>query len=127
MKILNWFVFFLLAGATSVFAAEAKSPAVLLQQGIYAEETEGNLDKAMQFYEKAIGINPKDQNAYYNMGNAYYDKGNLDRAIQSYEKVVELNPKYSDAYFNLGVAYDTAGNSGKAIEEYEKRQRRFGK
>lgn len=30
----------------------AESPAVLLQQGRYAEETEGNLDKAMEIYEQ---------------------------------------------------------------------------
>ncbi|GAG26750.1 unnamed protein product, partial [marine sediment metagenome] len=45
---------FLIMAASFMSAAEAKSSAVLLQEAVYAEQIEGDLDAAMGIYRKII-------------------------------------------------------------------------
>ncbi|MGB9742145.1 MAG: tetratricopeptide repeat protein, partial [bacterium] len=40
-----------------------------------------DLEKAIQYYTRAIELNPKFAKAYNNRGNVYYDKGEFDLAI----------------------------------------------
>jgi len=101
MKKLNVIVFFLLAVAVSAFAAEAKSPAVLLQQGIYAEETEGNLDKAMGIYSQ-IRSDYNDVEritaiATYQLGLCNLKKDNKQKAIELFQEVVNYYPEQTVA------------------------------
>jgi tetratricopeptide (TPR) repeat protein len=80
----------------------------------------GDYDQAIESYEKAIELNPKDALAYRNMGIGYKNKGNYDQAIASYEKAIELNPKYALAYHNMGISYAKKGEYDKAISSYKK-------
>ncbi|OGP69033.1 MAG: hypothetical protein A2170_06220 [Deltaproteobacteria bacterium RBG_13_53_10] len=61
-----------------------------------------------------------DAEAYYNRGNAYWDKGQLDQAILDYNRALELNPGYAEAYNNRGVAYRNKGQYDQAILDYNK-------
>ncbi len=64
---------------------------------------------------KMISINPKDAEAYNDMGIAYYRKGNYDMAIELYEKAIRVNPKYSDAYYNMGLSYREKGDEERVM------------
>jgi|GEM_PF-5942440 len=52
----------------------------------------GNADKAIDYYTRAITLNPKSSAAYHLRGIAYYKKGNKEQAIQDLRRAVELNP-----------------------------------
>jgi Tfp pilus assembly protein PilF len=80
----------------------------------------GNLDKAIDSYNKALSLKPDYAEAYSNMGLALQDQGNLDKAIDSYNKALSLKPDYAEAYNNMGVALQDQGNLDKAIESYNK-------
>src|SRR5208283_97365 len=71
-------------------------------------------------YNKAIELNPKDADAYYNRGNAYKVLRNFKQAISDYNKAIELDPKDADAYRNRGIAYKVLGNFEQAINDYSK-------
>lgn len=96
MKMLNVILLVLLAFGTAGYAENIKAPAVLLQQGIYAEETEGNLDKAMGIY----GQIRKDYNdverisarATYQLGMCHLKKGDKETAAKYFEEVVSYFP-----------------------------------
>ena len=77
-------------------------------------------DKAIEAYQKAVGINPKRDEAYYNMGNAYRKKQESDNAIEAYQKAVKFNPKRDEAYYSMGNAYSDKKEYDKAIEAYQK-------
>jgi general secretion pathway protein D len=49
-------------------------------------------DKAKQYLEKALEINPENPYALLNMGVIYEAQGKRDEAIRMYEKVITLNP-----------------------------------
>ncbi len=51
-------------------------------------------DKAKQFLEQALEINPDNPYALLNMGVTYEAQGKRDEAIKMYEKVITLNPEY---------------------------------
>ena len=67
--------------------------------------TKSQYDKAISDYTKAIEINPRFAEAYYNRGLAYGKKGQYDKAISDYTKAIEINPRFAEAYNNRGDAY----------------------
>ena len=61
--------------------------------------------EAIADYDKAIELNPKYFNAYYNRGTAKDGLKQYKESIADYDKAIELDPKYFDAYYNRGFAY----------------------
>ena len=90
-----------------------------LYRGLSAED-KGELDKAIQNYDKAIELKPDFFGAYNNRGVTYREKHDFDKAIQNYDKAIEIKPDYADAYNNRGVAYVEKHDFDKAIQNYDK-------
>ena len=63
----------------------------------------GNLDAAVEFYQKTISIKPDHVDAYNNMGNALKGHGKIDEAIEAYKKALSLKPDYAAAHRNLST------------------------
>lgn len=80
----------------------------------------GEFELAVNDYNKAIELNPKDAASYLNRGRAYSGKKNYDLAILDYNKTIELNPQDSTAYFNRADVYEKKGNMQQAIGDYQK-------
>ena len=59
-------------------------------------------DKAIDEYNKATELNPKDALSYKNRGVVFWRLGEIDKAVVEYTKAIELNDKFSDAYRCLG-------------------------
>lgn len=51
----------------------------------------GRFDEAIEAYNKALAINPKDSDAYYNLGLAYKHADKPELAVQSWKKGSDLN------------------------------------
>jgi Tetratricopeptide repeat. len=109
---------------------------------------DGNYNKALEYYTKAIEKDPENVDAYYNRGACYatdyffhhYDKlpqqtyieaglEDEEKAFQSamadFNKALEIDPNYALAYFGKGNAYylymdSYADRTTKVIPEYEK-------
>lgn len=81
--------------------------------------------QAVKEFEKAIEINPKNVDAYLELGHIYRMKRLDDQALAMYQKAVQVAPKSARAHRNLGSFYSVAWHRdrsllNKAIEEYEK-------
>ncbi len=68
-----------------------------------------NLDKAIEYLNKAVELNPKAELYYEDLGVAYGLAGRFDLAIATSRKLIALNPKYPAAYMNLSVSYRNKG------------------
>lgn len=79
-----------------------------------------NIDKAIEYYKRAIDFKPDRQEAYFNLGLAYSKNNYVDNAIVCYEKVIKIKPDKHEAYFNLGLAYLKKGDFQKSIEFFLK-------
>ena len=92
MKSLNAIVFFLLVLGTSIVSAGTKSPAILLQEGLYAEETEGDLDKAIKLYQQVVAESAEIERigaqATYQLDMCYLKKSNKEKAAEYFKLVI---------------------------------------
>ena len=76
--------------------------------------------EAIDYYNRAIELDPKNSGAYDNRGNAYRDQGNWTQAINDYDKAIELDQRNSWAYANRGFTYHLQGNFEKAMSDCNK-------
>ena len=76
-------------------------------------------DRAIDYYQIAIKVNPKFVEAHYNMASALQNKGDLKGAIQAYKQAVLIKPDYADAYYNLANTLKDMGDLGAAIKSYK--------
>ena len=54
---------------------------------------------------KAVGADPQNAQAHFDLGKLYTRAKDYAKAIQSYHKAAALNYRTSDAFFNLGFIY----------------------
>ena len=67
---------------------------------------QGQLDKALQYYNKAIELNPRYAPAYSNRGDAYMKQGKRSQAMAEYRQVLAIDPSHKhakEALASLGV------------------------
>ena len=64
-----------------------------------------NFDKAKEFLEKAIEIQPKNVSILNNLGTAYKELGKSEEAINFYQKVLEIDSNHTNANYNLGLEF----------------------
>ena len=79
----------------------------------------GELDQAIEQYQRSIKINPNYARAQGNLGVALFKEGRLDEAIAHYQMALESNPNYAEAHTNLGNALLQKGQLGEATEHYQ--------
>ncbi len=74
-----------IVGSVWTTAPAAESPSVLLQRGIFAEETERNLDAAIKIYQQITAEAAANRTvvaqAHFRLGVCYQKKGNQEQAI----------------------------------------------
>lgn len=70
---------------------------------IQADEAymQGDFNKAISLYKKAIEQEGTSAAIYYNLGNSYYRVDSLAKAILNYERALRLDPTDDDIRFNL--------------------------
>ena len=80
-----------------------------------------NFDDAILDYTKALQLNPKMTDAYYNRAKILLlrkdiEAPDLNRAINDLEKALELDPNFVDALYAMGAAQKKVENYHKALE-----------
>ena len=83
-----------------------------------AHGQEGDLNRAIEEFTRAIELDPDLAVAYYNRGGAYVEKGEWDRAIEDCTRAIELKPDLAVAYYNRGAAHSRRGDWDRAIADY---------
>ncbi len=77
-----------------------------------------DFERAMESYEYALHLDPKNEESWNNIGFTYFSMGLMDKALESYTRAIELNPKYRQAWYNRGYTYHAIGKLNKAVHDY---------
>jgi Ca-activated chloride channel homolog len=107
--------------------------ALLLTEGLPAQQTEGlirqgnraykknDFDKSQTEYRKALGLSPANANANYNLGNASFRKNNFEEAAKSYDATIQSADSglREKAYYNKGVALLKQKKIDESIEAWK--------
>jgi cytochrome c-type biogenesis protein CcmH/NrfG len=76
-------------------------------------------NKILQLQE-SVRQNPKNLNAWIELGNSFMDGSRFPEAVDAYQKALEMDPKNTDVRVDMGTCYRSAGQPDKAAEEYRK-------
>jgi tetratricopeptide (TPR) repeat protein len=80
----------------------------------------GQVDEAIEQYQKALSINRNYDIAHNNIGTALLQKGQVDEAINQYQKALEIDPGNAKFHHNLGGVLLQKGEVDEAIGQYQK-------
>jgi len=69
-------------------------------------ETQGQADKAVEFYEQALRENPDHEQACFRLALLYDRRAEDEKAIELYERLCAGSPVYINALMNLAVLYE---------------------
>ena len=57
----------------------------------------GMYDQALEYYAKALGLSPADENLHYNMARAWFAKANIEKAVEHLHNALKLNEDFEVA------------------------------
>jgi tetratricopeptide (TPR) repeat protein len=88
-------------------------------KGITANSTK-NYDEAIEYFKKAVAVEPTYAKGHVNLGVAYSMFGEEDMALGAFEEAVRVDPESIEGWENLGITYQTMREYTKAREAFAK-------
>jgi tetratricopeptide (TPR) repeat protein len=85
-----------------------------------AYQKKGDLDAAIENYDRALTLRPKYPIAFSNRAYAYHLKGEHDRAIADATRAIALDAGLAMAHANLGHALAGKGDTARAARSYRR-------
>jgi tetratricopeptide (TPR) repeat protein len=80
----------------------------------------GKMEDAENVFKLALGINPKDSEVLFNLGNLYNNQNKLELARNKYLEALLIRPDFAEAHYNLGLIFSKLGDNPKAVTHLEK-------
>ncbi len=75
--------------------------------------------KALQYLNESLRLDPDNPRAYNNRGVAYFSMGAYELAVRDYDKAIRLDRNYADAYNNRGITYFRLRQYEPAITDFD--------
>jgi serine/threonine-protein kinase len=95
---------------------DTKLAAAHICLGTLASRT-GHYDKAVEEFQRAVGKEPGNDDAYRGLASAYEDLGKLPDAERTYRRAIELHPSYWAGYRDLAAFYYRHGRYSEAEKQ----------
>jgi len=107
-----------LAACGGPASAGNETAADALNRGLAAHAA-GKLDEAVAAYFTTLSKDPKNQFAYYNLGEIAQRQSRFVAAESFYRLALDLDPKMESALFNLAIVRTNAGATADAVALYK--------
>ncbi|KAM4810042.1 small glutamine-rich tetratricopeptide repeat-containing protein alpha [Rhinophrynus dorsalis] len=79
-----------------------------------------NFESAVNYYTKALDLNPTNAVYFCNRAAAYSKLGNYAGAVRDCEEAISIDPNYSKAYGRMGLALSSLNKHADAVGFYKK-------
>lgn len=76
--------------------------------------------EAIEYYKKALALDPEDVNSYNDMGLSYHYMGMSDEGLKYVEEGIKKNPAYQRIWLTKGFILAIKGNIADARAAWEK-------
>jgi tetratricopeptide (TPR) repeat protein len=83
------------------------------------ESKDGNDEKAVYWYEKAVKANSNYHIAHYALGKSYYRLQKNEPALMALNSAVMVDPTYAKAYELIGIIYQSNGKLDESISSFQ--------
>ncbi len=90
----------------------------LINNGGVMSYHNGQYEKALDLFKKAIDLDPTMTEAYNNLGLTYTEINEEEKATEAFKTAISLSPELAAAYNNLGYVFYRLGSYREAIEMY---------
>ncbi len=74
----------------------------------------------VKMLKDAVAKDPKNMDAWINLGNMLMDSSRFSEAADAYEKALAMDPKNVDVRVDMGTCYRNSGKPDMAVKEYLK-------
>jgi len=91
----------------------------LFAQGMADGGNQLFFDSAIADFTKAIKLDSKAKDAYFNRAGIYSQKSDYDRAIADYDMAIQINPNNEESYAFRGGAFTQKGKYDKALADFK--------
>ena len=82
--------------------------------------TYGNNKAAVQYFQKAIALDPNFSGAYFSQGVSFGQLGQYQKAIAQINRALKMEPQNGMYYYGRGRVYLLSGDKTKAMEDFKK-------
>ncbi len=105
-------------GQDAVMIADQSDNALLQLYAGLSEYKLENYVSAVQYFERAVQLDPENLAAQINLGAAYIAAKRYEDAELVYQMITESNPNDAQAFFNLGLSMFNQSNKDAAKEAW---------
>ena len=81
-----------------------------------------DIDKIVKTYNQILDIDPRNSDAYYNLGVYYFNSGDIVTSERFFNRAIQVG-NHVNSYLYLGHIFYSKGDNQKAIESYRLRIR----
>jgi len=74
--------------------------------------------EAIRWLERSVEMDPRNKEAWYYLGRAYYTASRLPDSRAAFEQVLRLEPRDAKAENNLGLILESGGKTDDALRAY---------
>ena len=78
-----------------------------------------NLNAGIELLRKAIGLDPRNANAQFNLGNALLQGGALADALSCYDRAIDVDGTFHDAKYNRALVLVKMERFHEALGDYD--------
>ncbi len=96
---------------------DSLNPDVLMAKAGYLHN-EGDLDEALQVYDKIVRVSPQYSDAFYNMGLAKLEQEKVDEAYKDFDMTIKTDPLHIMGYYYRALTAEQLGNRKQAEDDY---------
>jgi tetratricopeptide (TPR) repeat protein len=90
-----------------------------VDQGIKHSQA-GRYGQALQAFDQALKLKPKDPALITYKGIVYYAQGKNDQALKLFEEVIKLNPNFGRAYYQRAMILEKQEKYDQAVADLKK-------
>jgi Flp pilus assembly protein TadD len=106
------------AGIQAAYAtAHPNDAAAQASAGDAALQT-GDIDKALEYFQRAVQLAPGKMDAHYGLARTYLVKNQLEQAAAEFQTVVAAEPRNVRALNGMGISLDLLGRGREAQNAY---------